>query len=224
MTFQKTCITLKLPNTLYQTPKQIAKVTLLLYQYLTTRATFLTISLVCVYFRFLLTSIVVVDLLSEMAEPTLDPPSWDAVFAGAATLKSGLIVVDVFFSFKNVQFLDRFHKLKPRWTPEIRQSLLQLFIFIIKSDFDFPPQQSHVNEFIRNVDKKMEARMKRTAESIYKQAKKIHNELKARQFSFLPVINPDTNEVVIKLEFDIFLGDKGGYRATLGDEVLEKKL
>ena len=90
----------------------------------------------------------------------------------------------------------------------MRQSLLQLFIFIIKSDFDFPPQQSHVNEFIRNVDKKMEARMKRTAESIYKQAKKIHNELKARQFSFLPILNSETNEVIIKLEFDIFLGDK----------------
>ena len=61
---------------------QLAKVTLLLYQYLTTGATFLTISLVCVYFRFLLTSIVVVDLLSKMAKLKIDPPSWDAVFAG----------------------------------------------------------------------------------------------------------------------------------------------
>ena len=92
----------------------------------------------------------------------------------------------------------------------MRQSLLQLFIFIIKSDFDFPPQQSHVNEFIRNVDKEMEARIKRTAEYIYKQAKQIYNELKARQFSFLPILTSENNEVVIKLAFDIFLGDKGG--------------
>ena len=77
---------------------------LLLYQYLTTGATFPTIRLVCAYFRFLLTSIVVVDLLSEMAEPRLDPPSWDAVFAGAATLKSGLKVVDVPFHLKTFNF------------------------------------------------------------------------------------------------------------------------
>ena len=88
------------------------------------------------------------------------------------------------FSFKNVQFLDRFHKLKPRWTPEMRQSLLQLFIFIIKSDFDFSPQQSHVNEFIRNVDKEMEARIKRTAEYIYKQAKKFTMNLRLDNLVF----------------------------------------
>ena len=41
-------------------------------------------------------------------------------------------------------------------------------------------------------------------------SKKIHNELKARQFSFLPILNSENNEVVIKLVFDIFLGDKGG--------------